>query len=126
MERYYKALHRTPDGKLISPVAHPSWAVEYKPGEWVQAPVGGLFLSPTEKYARHIAETCAESPAEVWECEAQDPINKPWVALPFDPIGMTSVWLSDEYTPGPRMPKHPDICAPAKLFRQVRLVRRIA
>ena len=65
--RYYKAVRRLENDKLVSLSCnrlHGDWVVEYLPGEWVEGPnSSGLFID-------NIAH-CYEG-AEIWRVEARE------------------------------------------------------
>jgi hypothetical protein len=77
----YKLVRRTAQGRLLScAVEIPGLVVEYRPGEWAEAPVGGLLVF--EQYqqadlllgALYVA-TGAEF--EIWRCEASERVRLP-------------------------------------------------
>jgi len=77
----YKVVRRTERGALVSCLMdHPELLVEYKPGEWAEAPVGGLLVfwswASADGFAQGLRTKTREQ-YEVWESEAEGPVRLP-------------------------------------------------
>jgi hypothetical protein len=77
----FKVVRRTEQGTLVSCATdHPELMVQYRPGEWAEAPVGGLLVFSNWTYADGFAcglYAKTHKPYEVWECEAEEPVQLP-------------------------------------------------
>lgn len=81
---FYKVVRRGKDGRLYS-----AWTsrrsrlcVEYKPGEWVEAPVGGLFVYKERWQAEGDLPSRPSKKYEIWQVEVKDPC---WFNYIYDP-----------------------------------------
>jgi hypothetical protein len=81
MTTVYKVVQDEPDGRLTSITATDSLEVEYQPGRWVEAPIGGLLCFADYESAQQFRA------GQVWLADAEDPV-------PLPPRGM--VWPTEE------------------------------
>jgi hypothetical protein len=90
--KYYKVLtvgNESPTSNLV---------LEYKPGEWVEAPIGGLFvfdsLPAAQRYGTSVNlareyTSGGASGVVLWECECEEPIPLPEQLTP-NPLSLSA------------------------------------
>jgi len=129
----YKVVRRTERGALVScSTDHPELTVQYRPGEWAEAPVGGLLVFSSWAYADGFAcglRAKTRNHYEVWESEAEEPVRLPDLRVACTDMVNAVKWLwrhpclqpvADEIRLGgfDRWPTG------TWAFRRVRLIRR--
>ena len=93
----YKVVRRTEQGTLVSCLMdHPELLVEYKPGEWAEAPVGGLLAfwswASADGFAQGLHAMTHEQ-YEVWESEAEEPVRLPDLRVACTDMVNAVKWL---------------------------------
>ena len=82
---FYKVVRRTEYGELVScAVENPELIVEYRPGEWAEAPVGGLLVFEEYQQADLLLRAlyvATGAEFEIWRCEASERVRLPEFSL---------------------------------------------
>jgi hypothetical protein len=79
----YKVVHVVDGTKLISYYARGPYMVEYRPGEWAEAPVGGLLAFKSIKAVEAFLDMPLHTlslvgyPIRVWRAEAEERVALP-------------------------------------------------
>jgi hypothetical protein len=130
----YKVVRRTELGTLVScSVENPGLVVEYRPGLWVEARVGGLLVFMDHRLAQFFAGSLYAREHEtfqVWSCEVSEPLKLPEFCLTRTDFleAVDLLWRSEDV----RAIKH--CIRPAKLefwpfgtaaFRKLKLLERV-
>ena len=93
----YKVVRRTEQGTLASCLMdHPELTVQYRPGEWAEAPVGGLLVFSSWAYADGFAcglRAKTRNHYEVWESEAEGPVQLPDLRVACTDMVNAVKWL---------------------------------
>ena len=93
----FKVVRRTEQGTLVSCLMdHPELLVEYKPGEWAEAPVGGLLVFSSRASADGFAQRLrakTHNRYEVWECEAEESVLLPGLRVACTDMVNAVKWL---------------------------------
>jgi hypothetical protein len=134
MRTFYKLLRRTEYGELVScAVENPELIVQYRPGEWAEARVGGLLVFTDYQPADLLAGAlyvATRATFEVWTCEVSERVRLPEFSLTRTDIKdvVELLWSSEDA----RAIKHK--IWPARLefwpeatqaYRRVRLLERV-
>lgn len=122
MQTYYKVVTRAEADKRVSALSRIQ--VEYKPGEWAEAPIGGLFVFTSQEHAI-VWRGCTPN-QEIWECECEEPVSKPDLieGVP-DPNFLTLLWAERFWSNDPTT--FCDFVFPRNtaLFKRVKLIKKI-
>ena len=98
----YKVVRRTEHGTLVScSTDHPELMVQYRPGEWAEAPVGGLLAFSSWASADGFAcglRAKTHNHYEVWECEAEEPVSLPDFRAIYTDLTNAVRWLWRQVT----------------------------
>ena len=82
---FYKVVRRTEYGELVScAVENPELIVQYRPGEWAEARVGGLLVFTDYQPADLLAGAlyvASRATFEVWTCEVSERVRLPEFSL---------------------------------------------
>jgi len=93
----YKVVRRTENGALVSCLMdHPELIVQYHPGEWTEAPVGGLLVFSSRASADGFAQRLlakTHNRYEVWECEAEESVLLPGLRVACTDMVNAVRWL---------------------------------
>jgi hypothetical protein len=98
-----KVVHRSDDGRLTSLQPRPPLCVEYKIGEWVRAPIGGLLCMQPSISGNYLRAKIAWAQDEahlnkinfpIYFVEARGPVSLPYRRLCIDTI---YTWLLQSY-----------------------------
>lgn len=127
----YKVIKRSTDGLMsvfVKGVASgDAPVVRYRPGEWAEAPIGGLLCFGSLSSALlwlhdDAAPPVPGGPVEVWEVETGDPVSLPkFRALLNERRDMEAVWAGMQPPSGFVGRWDEGVVA----YRKVRLVRRV-
>ena len=82
----YKVV-RSENGRLLSAVIDiPQLCLEYQPGKWTRAKIGGILVFTTKKAAiESLSHLNFDADLEVWSCDSRYPVKLPKYALKFIP-----------------------------------------
>jgi hypothetical protein len=73
----YKVV-RNENGKLLSAVVDPPLCLEYKPGKWVRATIGGILVFTTKRAAIEAMKYLNfEADLELWSCDTRHLVKLP-------------------------------------------------
>lgn len=119
----YKVGFPNKEGKLQSYVYDmlpESFQCVYTPGEWTEAPAGGLFVFDTLEAALEFSRC---SVTQIWECECEEPLPvvKCWRDAPFPMTGamLESFWQENSSLPASKAPSG------TLLFKRVKLTKLV-
>jgi hypothetical protein len=91
----YKVV-RNENGKLLSAVMdRPELCIEYQPGKWVRAKIGGILVFPTKKAAieslNYLNFTANQ---EVWSCDTRYLVRLPKyrLVITYDINNVKALW----------------------------------
>jgi len=94
---FFKVVRRTEEGALVScATENPELMVRYKPGEWVEAPVGGLLVFSNWASADGFAcglHAKTYKAYEVWQCEAENEVQLPDLRVVYTDFTNAVRWL---------------------------------
>jgi hypothetical protein len=115
---YYRVVRRDWHMWPVSPWASAPYIVEHPLGEWVTAPVGGLFVYDSLPVAA-LAAARRSSRCEIWRVDVEDPVPLPGrrARLPNDYAACWDGTLPRRYRLG--------WDAHTAAFRRIRLVARV-
>jgi hypothetical protein len=102
LRTFYKVLRRTEYGKLVScAVDHPELVVQYRPGEWAEAPVGGLLVftdyAPADLFAGALY-VATRATFEIWHCEVSEQVRLPEFSVTRTDLkdAVERLWASED------------------------------
>jgi hypothetical protein len=111
----YKVVHREPDGRLTSMATTGDLEVEYQPGHWVEAPVGGLLAFDDYEAAQRFWTA-----GQIWLADAEEHVTLPPRGLAC-PTESRAQLLWEGRTPGALVWPYGTVA-----YRRLRLIRRVA
>jgi len=131
---FYKVVRRTEYGELVScAVENPELIVQYRPGEWAEARVGGLLVFTDYQPADLLAGAlyvATRATFEIWTCEVSERVRLPEFSVTRTDLrdAVERLWASEDA----RAIRHE--IWPARLefwpeatqaYRRVRLLERV-
>jgi len=131
METFQKYKVVKVDGLKLTSVCSGPHSVEYRPGEWAEAKIGGLLVFDTLDDAQAYIEETKDGPLELWMCECNEPVELPdHTTARFDEF----VYVWDIYEYFREIKKNPDLMRGSSMpwhkgtsaFKRVRLTRFIS
>jgi hypothetical protein len=94
----YKVV-RNENGKLLSAVMdRPELCIEYQPGKWVRAKIGGILVFSTKKAAfKSLNLLNFEANLELWACYTKHPVKLPKhrLVVTHDPNCVKALWAGN-------------------------------